>query len=129
MEISGQTINLRPFELSDAEEHLAGEDEEQIKWLSGGKGNLEGVQNWIKKNKEQWENNGNIFNFAITDKDNKLLGMVEANSNFKELDGLIEGDANISYGLYPDARGKGYTTEAINLILDFLKSKGFNRAI
>lgn len=129
MELTGENINLRPFELSDAEEHLSGEGDEQIKWLSGGKGTLEVVKNWIKRNKEYWKNDGPIFNFAITDKNNKILGMVEANSNFKELDGVDEGDVNISYGLYPDARGKGYATEAVKLILDFLKNKGFKKAV
>ncbi|HVT01400.1 MAG TPA: GNAT family N-acetyltransferase [Patescibacteria group bacterium] len=130
MEIQDETIKLRPFELEDAEEHLAGEDEEQIKWLSGGKGTIEGVRDWIKKNKEQWENNGHILNFAITDKQSgKLLGMIEANGHSQELEGLEEGDVNISYGLYPFARGKGYATNAVNLILKFLKEKGFKRAI
>jgi RimJ/RimL family protein N-acetyltransferase len=129
MELVGENINLRPFELSDAEIHLKGEDDEQIKWLSGGKSNLEGVREWIVRNKKYWEENGPIFNFAITDKNNNLIGMIEANSDYKELDGLSKDDANISYGLYPEARGRGYAIEAVSLVLDFLKDKGFKRAV
>lgn len=130
MELSDEGIMLRPFRLSDAEEHLAGEDDEQVKWLSGGEGNLEGVRDWIRKNEKQWEDNGHIFNFAIVDfETKKLLGMVEANTDFETLEGLQEGDANISYGLYPNSRGKGNAGKAVSLIADFLRNKGFKRAV
>jgi hypothetical protein len=45
-------ITLRPFIFENAKEHLANEDEAQVKWLSGEKGTLEGVQNWIKGSSE-----------------------------------------------------------------------------
>lgn len=123
-------VALRPFQLTDAEEHLAGEDDEQVKWLSGGVSTLEGVKNWILRNQKYWEEEGPIFNFAITDKHNKtLLGMVEANSNYSDLEGLEKDDVNISYGLYPHARGKGYAIAAVLLMVDFLKEKGFRRAV
>ena len=116
-------IILRPFILENAKEHLANEDKAQVKWLSGGKGTLEGVQNWIKRNQQYWDNDGSIFNFAIFDQKNNLVGMIEANTDYNNLDGIKEGDANISYGLYPFARRKGYMVRAISLMNDFLKSK------
>ncbi|MBP6913436.1 MAG: GNAT family N-acetyltransferase [Candidatus Levybacteria bacterium] len=129
MELHDEVITLRPFKIEDAQEHLEGEDNEQVKWLSGGKSTLEGVQNWIEKNQKQWGENGHIYNFAIVDSNNKLVGMVEANSDYKNLEGLQEKDANISYGLYPFARSKGYATRAVNLITEFLKDKNFERAV
>jgi RimJ/RimL family protein N-acetyltransferase len=128
MNLSDYTITIRPFELSDAEKHLAGEDDDQIKWLSGGKSTLEGVRNWISKNQKYWEIDGSIFNFAIVVED-KLVGMVEANTDSESLEGVDDGDANISYGLYPSARGKGYTTKAINLLIGFLKDRDIKRAV
>jgi RimJ/RimL family protein N-acetyltransferase len=129
VELKDGVILLRPFTLTNAREHLSKEDEAQVKWLSGGKSTLEGVQNWIKKNQTYWENNEPIFNFAIFDNANKLIGMIEANSDYKTVEGIEEGDANISYGLYPSARGKGYVTRAVNLLNDFLKSKDIKRGI
>ncbi len=130
MKLADEIITLRPFELADAEKHLAGEDDKQVRWLSGGKSSLEGVKNWIAKNQKYWENDGPIFNFAIVETvKNEPVGMVEANTDSKSLEGIEKGEANISYGLYPQARGKGYTTRAINLLLGFLRSKGIKRAV
>lgn len=128
--IADNVIILRPFKEEDAEEHLKGEDKDQIKWLSGGKSSLESVKNWIKKNQDYWQKGGPVFNFAIVDKiSNKLVGMVEANNDYEKIEGLENGDANISYGIYPQFRGKGYAQKAINLLMDFLKNRQVNRAV
>lgn len=129
MRTSSNFVTLRPFELADAETHLQGEDEEQIKWLSGGKGTLEGVKKWILKNQDYWKKGGPIFNFAIENNYQKLVGMIEANSDYKNIEGLEKGDVNISYGIYPNFRGKGYATSAMILMLNFLKVKNFKRAV
>jgi RimJ/RimL family protein N-acetyltransferase len=130
IELTDGKILLRPFKLEDAEAHMAGEDDEQVKWLSGGKGTLEGARAWIEKNQKYWEEDGPVFNFAIWNKNsNKLVGMVEANTDPGRIEGIQEGDANISYGLYPEARSKGYTLKAVDLMINFLKSKGIKRAV
>lgn len=127
--LSDGVIALRPFTLEDAKEHLEGEDEEQIKWLSGGKSTLAGIKKWIEKNQGHWEKDGPVFAFAVLDRENKLIGMVEANTDYKHFEGNIEGDANVSYGLYPFARGKGYAARAVGLLTKFLKDKGLKRAV
>ncbi len=128
-EISDEVIKLKPFRLEDAERHISGEDESQIKWLSGGKSTLKDTQNWIRKNLESWQTGGHVFNFAIWTKEDNLAGMVEANTDNTSIEGLEEGDANISYSLYPEARGKGYVTRAVNLLVEFLRGKGVKRAV
>src|SRR5262249_38372451 len=57
-----------------------------------------------------------------------LLGMVEANTDAR-IAGLHEGDANISYGLYPGARGHGYDSRAVAIVMNFLQSRGIRRAV
>ncbi len=121
-------IILKPFELKDAPLHLAGEDLEQQKWVSGGERTLESVEKWIRKNQEYWKHDGLVFNFAVW-ADGKLIGMAEANTDIKKVEGMKEGQANISYGIYPDYRGRGYAPRAVNVLLDFLKSKGIAQAI
>ena len=130
VELTDGVIAMRPFRPEDAESHLAGEDEEQIRWLSGGKSTLASVRSWIESNEKSWEDGGPVFNFAIWSlADQNLVGMAEANTANLGIEGLESGDANISYGIYPRARGKGYATRAVNLLLQFLKSKKFKRAV
>ncbi len=50
--LQDKLITFRPINLEDAETHLAGDDEEQIKWLNSGKSTMESVQNWIFKKPE-----------------------------------------------------------------------------
>jgi RimJ/RimL family protein N-acetyltransferase len=130
LELTDNIVLLRPFLLKDAEEHLAGEDEAQRRWLSGGKSTIETVRNWIQRNLEYWQQDGPIFTFAIVEaKTHALIGMVEANTEDERVEGIQKGEANISYGLYPFARGKGYASRAINLMLGFLQRKGLQAAI
>lgn len=94
------------------------------------KSTLQTVTDWIKKNQRYWETDGPIFAFAICEKQsNQLIGMIEANTDRTKIPELEQGDANISYMLYPKARGKGYMAHAMSLMLEFLKQKGVKRAI
>jgi RimJ/RimL family protein N-acetyltransferase len=128
MENMEKEPKLKPFVLEDAKTHLENEDPDQQRWISGGASTLESVQNWIKKNQEYWNKGGPVFNFALWIND-ELVGMVEANVDKEQVEGLEEGEANISYAIYPKARGKGYAAKAVNSIVDFLKQKGFKRAV
>lgn len=107
--------------LDDAAFHLAGEDEPTVRYLSGGRSTLATVTAWIELNRRSWESGGPVRCFgiceAITD---QLVGMVEANL---AAPGFRAGVANISYGIYPAARGKGYATRAVLLVADYLAEK------
>lgn len=127
-ELTDQELTLRPYTLADAEYHLTHEDEEIEKWLSGGKSTKESVEKWILRNADHWKNGGPIFNFAVVD-NGVLVGMVEANSDREAIRELEEGDVNISYAIFPEARGHGYASRAVTLLMKFLKHKGFKRAI
>jgi len=124
-------ITLRPFRFEDIEAHVAGDDEASTRWLNEGHpSTLESTRAWIEKNQASWENGGPVFNFAIegvTDK--KLVGMIEANTDYQSIEGCQAGDANLSYSLYPSARGKGFVTRALNLVLKFLKQKGIKKVV
>ena len=129
IELTDSVITIRPYTMKNAQEHLDGEDEELVKWLSGEKGTLQGVQKWIQKNQEYWINDGPVYNFGIFDNENQLVGMVEANTDYQSVEGINAGNANISYGLFPKERGEGYVTRAVDLISKFLTSKGIKHAI
>jgi hypothetical protein len=51
-------IFLRPQTAKDAADHLAGEDEEMAKWVSGGRGTPATVETFIRNNQESWRNGG-----------------------------------------------------------------------
>jgi RimJ/RimL family protein N-acetyltransferase len=103
---------------ADAADHLAGEDEPTVRWLSGGVGTPETVSRWIDRNLESWRTEGAIRSFGIRDAaTDTLIGMVEANL---ALAGLRSGAANISYGLSAPARGRGYASRAVELMCSYL---------
>lgn len=128
--IADDLIELKPYQLEDAKTQLENEDKEHWKWLSGGKSTLEGIENWILKNQENFKNNGPRFAFAIWDKSlNQIVGMVEFNEDYKSLEGVDEGEANISYGIYPRFRGKRYAAGAVNLVCELLRERGIKNAV
>ena len=127
MEFTDGIITIKPFELADTAEHLRNEDEEQIRWISGGKSTEESVRNWITETREEWKRGGPAFTFAVW-AEGEIIGMVEANTK-TDVEGIMEGDANISYAIYPAWRGKGYAKRAVNLIVEFLKQKNLKRAV
>lgn len=128
--ISDARVQIRRFTHDDVAAHVAGDDPEQIKWLSGGPSTIAGTTAWIDRNLESWENGGPVFNFAVIDlSSGQLAGMVEANVDWQRLDGLEEGDANVSYALYPQFRGQGLMAHAITLLEGFLRERGVKRSV
>jgi RimJ/RimL family protein N-acetyltransferase len=70
-------IQLRPLKQADAAAHLAGEDEEMAKWLSGGRSTAATVQTAIDKFEEQWRTGGPRRAFGVFDCSNdQLIGFV-----------------------------------------------------
>lgn len=129
-EFSDGVLTIKPYRIEDAQTQLDNEDEEHWKWLSGGVSTLEGIQQWIEKNEKYWEEGGPVFAFAIWEKEsNQLVGMVETNLDNSRLEGVEIDEANISYGIYPKMRGKGYAIRAVKLIEEFLRKKGIKRGV
>lgn len=114
-------VRLRPMSVEDAEVHLSGEDESTVRWLSGERSTIETVTAWIERNLRSLERGGPVRCFGIRRVDGDVLvGVVEATL---DLPGLRQGVANISYGLYPHARGRRYATRAVELMCDYLVSE------
>ena len=122
-------VGLRHFRADDALTHLGGEDEAISRWLSGGVSSEESVLRWIQSNADNWSSNGPRFAFAIQPPAGELVGMIEINVDYSHFAGLEFGDANVSYGLYPQYRGRGLATAALLKARDFMISKGVQRAV
>jgi RimJ/RimL family protein N-acetyltransferase len=113
-------ILLRPLNQVDAAEHLAGEDEEQVRWLSGRPATIDSVRAWISRNERDWQTNGPRRNFGIVElASGRLAGNIEAQLALPD---LAPGEANIAYAVFPSWRGRGIATRAVVLVLRWLKT-------
>jgi len=111
-------ITLRCLADHDAEAHLAGEDDDLIRWLSGGPGSMERLLPWIHDNREQWATDGPRRNFGVFDVfSTALVGNAEAHL---AMPGLEPGAINISYGIFPQWRGRGLARRAVSLVYHWL---------
>lgn len=121
-ELTDGVIILRLMTLTDAEVHLANEDEVTVRFLSGGRSTIETVSAWIERNRLSWESGGPERCFGIREAaTGELVGMVEANLAAPGYHpGVV---ANISYGVYPASRRRGYAARAVGLMVRYLAEK------
>jgi RimJ/RimL family protein N-acetyltransferase len=118
-DLTDGVVFLRPLHLGDAVDHLAGEDEEMAKWLSGGRSTLATVQGYITSCEEQWRTAGPRGAFGVFDcSTNRLIGSIEANLAYLS----VPGEVNVSYGVFPGWRGKGVAQRALDLMSSYLRS-------
>ena len=112
-------IFIRPLDEEDAAEHLAGEDEEMAKWVSGGRSTRATVEAFIRNNQESWRSGGARRAFGVFDcASNRLAGFIEVN-----LARLVEpGQVNVSYGVFRQWRRQGVALRAINLMDEYLRT-------
>ncbi|MFF3224535.1 GNAT family N-acetyltransferase [Nocardia suismassiliense] len=122
MLISDGVIALRPITVADAEAHLAGEDDELARWLNGGRGTLETVVRHFDRCVRRWQDNAAGRTFAVLDvASGTLVGTVDVHTRQPY---LIDRQANLAYGIYPDWRKLGYATRAVELACRFLAESG-----
>lgn len=117
--LSDGVIFLRPLTAEDAADHLAGEDEEMAKWLSGGPSTLANVQKYIEDCQENWRSAGFRRAFGVFDCSTKeLVGSIEVN-----LARILEPDqVNVSYGMFRPWRRRGLALRALALMSEYLRA-------
>jgi len=129
-DLSDGIVRLRAFLVGDAVGHLAGEDETTVRFLSGGRSTLAGTRAWIATHGVEWEAGGPALVLAVEDlADGRLSGMVEARFDVPPAEGVPTGAANLSYGLYAAARGRGLATRSIRLLLGELARRQVTEAV
>jgi len=118
-ELTDGVILLRPLTTEDAVDHLAGEDEEIAKWLSGGRSTLANVEKAILNWQQNWQTGGPRRAFGVFDcATDRLVGFVEVN-----LARIAEpGQVNVSYGVFREWRRQGLAVRAINLMDQYLRT-------
>ena len=107
---------LRPWELVDADWYASARDEEILRWTSEPR-NLEPAE--VRTAILKYRSEPGFVCLAITGaQTGELLGNLALGPKA----GL---DAEISYWLAPDARGRGIATEAVKLLSDWAFAAGF----
>ncbi len=87
MTFTDGVIVLRPLDVSDVAAHLAGEDEELVRWLNGGPGTQVTVEAHIRACMAAWRAGGPTFNFGIrAGVPECLVGTVDAHLELPGLD-------------------------------------------
>lgn len=120
---------LRPLTPADADAHLAGEDEEQVRWFGGRPSTRQNVLAFIERMQRARDENRALWNFGVWDgRRGQLVGNVEGNAE-AGIDGVGRGEANISYVIFPSWRRRGFGVQAVRLLSDFLRDEGIERAV
>lgn len=110
-------VLLRPLAPADAQAHLAGEDEELVRWLNGGRSSLEGVRAHLVRAAAAWTREEPWRAFGVVDVGSgRLAGTIDAHA---ALPTLALGSVNLAYGIYPAWRRRGYATRAVRLLSAF----------
>jgi RimJ/RimL family protein N-acetyltransferase len=127
VKLSDGIVTLSPLRVNDVDAHLAGEDDLLVRWLSGGPGTRQGVEDYIRHCLEQWDIAGPLRAFAIrSDAGDALAGTIDL--RFAQ-EGLAPGQVNVAYGLYPSWRGQGLATRAVQLVSQYAASEGAAEAV
>lgn len=104
----------------DAEAHCAGEDEETVRWLTGGYGTIEGTRDYFRMLADNAQAGRGKRGFGVW-LDGRLAGYVDCDPDLT--DGLDEDEVNISFGVHPWARGRGVAGEAVRLMWGFMREQ------
>lgn len=120
------TVTIRPYAPGDAETHLAGIDDEQIRWL------------WRPGEREQWEamspderaTHQRGWMDGLVERQGRgpfhAFAVVAAGEHIGHVDADLAnpnapaGEADIAYTVHPRQRGHGHAARAVRLLLHFL---------
>ncbi|XVV08594.1 GNAT family N-acetyltransferase [Actinoplanes sp. CA-131856] len=111
-------ITLRALTDADVAAHNAGEDEQTVRWLVGAYSSAETTAAHFGRLAANARAERGKRGFGVC-LDDRLAGYVDCDPEVT--DGLEPGDVNISYAVHPWARGRGVASEAVHLILEFIR--------
>lgn len=112
-------VTLRCLRPEDVAAVLAGEDDEQVRWLNEGHRSEPGrLAAFIARNAQEWDDRGPRRHLGIADAaTGELAGTVEAHLALPD---LPPGAVNVSYAVFPRWRGRGYAARAVRLLVAWL---------
>ncbi len=118
-------IALSPMTLSDVQLLLDGEDDNAVRWLTGGPGTVASATRHITSSLEVWQRGGLRRAWGIYDcKSRTLAGTAEAHLGLASLN---DDEANLSYSVFPSFRGNGYAKRGVDLMCQWLAAASEKR--
>ncbi|MFJ8435766.1 GNAT family N-acetyltransferase [Kitasatospora sp. NPDC094019] len=125
--LSDGVVTLTPFRAADIDAHLAGEDDELVRWLSGGPSTRAATEEYVRRCTAHWAYRGPARVFGIrTGSAPVLVGTIDLRF---AMPCLGRGQVNIAYGLYPAWRGRGLATRAVHLVCRYAAREGATEGV
>jgi len=112
-------IELRPLTATDAAAHCAGEDEETVRWLTGGFGDVDGTTEYFEGLTRNAEAGAGKRALGVW-MSGRLCGYIDYDPD--NADGIEPQDVSLSYAVHPWARGQGVAVEAVRLMCDVMRT-------
>ncbi|GAB1819820.1 GNAT family N-acetyltransferase [Herbidospora sp. RD11066] len=106
---------LTPLSPDDLDAHLTGEDDQLIRWYTGGPSTREATADYLHHCMTQWKIHGPLRAFGI-----RVNGVLAGTLDLR----FGADEVNIAYGLYPAWRGKGLATRSVLLACRYAFSEG-----
>ncbi|MGG7463315.1 GNAT family N-acetyltransferase [Plantibacter sp. YIM 135347] len=120
-------IELRALTEADVEAHNAGEDDEIVRWLTGGYGTTTTTTRHFVLLADNAARGAGKRGFGIWLR-GRLAGYIDFDPDSIEVP--VPGDVNLAYSVHPWARGRGVASTAVSLLCDQLSAQGIgSRAI
>jgi RimJ/RimL family protein N-acetyltransferase len=124
-ELSDGVVVLSALTSDDAPALVAGEDDELVRRLTAGPSTLRTAEEHVRASAADWAADwyrpGAALVWGLRDAvGRELAGTVEARLRFPE---LAPGTANLSYGVFPRWRGRGFAARAVELVCGFLATE------
>ncbi len=115
-------LRLRPLTVADAEARVAAEDDEMIRWLSGGRSTIESQRRYLAGARAAWLTGEACVTLALVHlASGALVGQVGLQS---ELPWLAAGQVNITYGIQPEWRQRGFASRGVELATTLARWRG-----
>lgn len=119
--VSDDVIGLRPLGAQDTAAQMTGEDGELVRWLSGGWATEQRQREFLLGADRAWRGGAPVVDVGIEDLvSRELIGIVGIQSGMHYLE---EGQTNLTYGLYPQARGRGVASRAVLLAMTLARQR------
>jgi RimJ/RimL family protein N-acetyltransferase len=104
-------LRLRPLSVADVEAQLAGQDADIIRWVSGRRNARDEHLAHLADAHAAWHDGAPMFDLGIElPVDETLVGLVGLQTGMSY---LSPGQVNVTYALYPQWRGRGLASEAV----------------
>jgi RimJ/RimL family protein N-acetyltransferase len=120
-ELTDGVVVLSALTASDAPALVAGEDDELVRRLTGGRSTIATAERYVAACAADWERRGPTLSWGIrAQAGGELAGTLDIALRSGD---VPPGAANVSYGVFPRWRGRGFAARAVDLACGYLAAE------